>query len=258
MNAAQLTPRFIRAQEEAAKLAIHKPVSRPTRIQNFPTALAVFARAPVPGKAKTRLISVLGARRAAAFHAALLSDTLRKAAKLEGNVSRYLFIAGGAPDAALAPDGYELQPQQGRDLGRRMERAFELLLRKHSRVVIIGADSPMLSPALLRLAFEELHSVDAVLGPCPDGGYYLIGLRRTAQRLLHGVRLGGEFAFQDTLDRLLAQGFSCAILESCGDVDRPQELLELKKRLVRRPALRRELPATWKFLCSLTVCSKTI
>jgi uncharacterized protein len=211
-------------------------------------ALGVFARAAIPGKTKTRLIPALGPEGAAEFHRALVSDTLRKVARLKGKVVRYLFIAGGAIPPSMAPRYFGCQKQRGRDLGERLDQAFKLLLRQHSRALVIGTDSPMLSPSILRLAFEELRVVDAVLGPCPDGGYYLIGLRRTVAGLFRNVRLGSEFAFRDTIEGLISRGFSCAVLEPCPDIDRPEDLRKLRKELIKNPSARRLMPATWKFL----------
>ena len=101
---------------------------------------------------------------------------------------------------------------------------------------------------MLRLALEELRTTDAVLGPCPDGGYYLIGLRKTCRGLFNGLRLGTEFAFGDTLGSLIDHGFSCSVLEPCPDVDLPRDLRALKKSLIKNPATRRRMPHTWQFL----------
>ncbi|MEJ2010111.1 MAG: TIGR04282 family arsenosugar biosynthesis glycosyltransferase [Acidobacteriota bacterium] len=210
--------------------------------------MAVFARAPIPGKTKTRLIPALGPEGAAEFHRALVFDALGKVAKLKVESARYLFAAGGKIPQEMVPGTFQLERQTGRDLGQRIERAFAQLLRRHSRVVVIGTDSPALAPSMLRLTLEELRSTEAVLGPCPDGGYYLIGLRRTARGLFSGIRLGTEFALEDTLDSLLAHGFSCSVLEPCPDIDRPQDLIALKKFLVKKPAARRLMPQSWRFL----------
>ena len=194
----------------------------------------------------------MGREGAAEFHRALVADTLRKVARLKGKAVRYLFVAGGAIPPSMAPRYFGCQKQRGRDLGERLDQAFRLLLRQHSRALVIGTDSPMLSPSILRLAFEELRMVDAVLGPCPDGGYYLIGLRQTVAGLFRNVRLGSEFTFEDTLDYLLAHGFSCAVLEPCPDIDRPEDLRKLREELLKNPSARRLMPATWKFLSNAT------
>jgi uncharacterized protein len=138
--------------------------------------------------------------------------------------------------------------QLGRDLGLHLARAFLRLVRQHSRVIVIGTDFPSLAPSILRLALRELQTTDAVHGPCPDRGYYLIGLRRMIPDLLKDVRLETEFAFRDTPDSLLAYGFSCSVLEPCGDIDLPQDLVVFKRTLLKAPATRRVMPQTWRFL----------
>lgn len=213
--------------------------------------MAVFARAVVKGKTKTRLIPALGPDGAAEFHRALVSDTLRKVAKLKGNSTRYVFTAGGSLPREMVPPGLECRRQMGRDLAQRLQHAFTQLLRQHSRVIVMGTDSPGLAPATLRLGLEELRTTDAVLGPCPDGGYYLIGLRRTRRGLFNRLRLGTEFAFEDTLGSLLGHGFSCSVLDPCPDVDVPEDLAALKRSLIKNPTTRRLAPHTWRFLSKM-------
>jgi uncharacterized protein len=213
--------------------------------------VAIFARAVLPGKTKTRLIPALGPGGAAQFHQALVSDALGKVAGLKGKTACYLYTAGGSLPKGIVPRAFECRRQQGRDLAQRLQRAFTQLLRQHPRVVVIGTDSPILAPSVLRQALEELRAVDSVLGPCPDGGYYLIGLRKTCRGLFSGLSLGTEFAFGDTLGSLLSHGLSCSVLEPCPDVDRPEDLAALKKSLVKNPAARRLMPQTWRFLVKM-------
>jgi len=211
-------------------------------------AIAVFARAPVPGKTKTRLIPMLGANGAAELHRALVFDALHKVGKLKARADPYLFISGGEFPDETVPGVFEIRRQQGRGLAQRLDRAFADLLGRHPRAIIIGTDSPQLPPSTLRLALEELQTMDAVLGPCPDGGFYLIGLRRTARGLFNSVRMGTRFAFRDMLGNLLARGFSCSVLELYPDIDRPRDLAALKKSLAENPGLRRLMPHTRQFL----------
>ena len=130
----------------------------------------------------------------------------------------------------------------------KLQRAFRQLLRQHPRVVVVGTDSPLLAPAMLRLALAELRTTDAVLGPCPDGGYYLVGLRRICHGLFSGVRMGTKFAFEDTLRSLLDHGFSCSLLEPYPDIDLPKDLVALKESLAKNSSARRLAPQTWRFL----------
>jgi len=208
----------------------------------------VFARAPQPGRAKTRLVPVLGARGAADFQGALLTDTIRKVETLSRIAARWLFRTGGTfPTLPLARN-WKLARQQGRNLGIRLERAFRRLLSRHPSAVIIGTDSPLLPPRLLRQALDELRACDAVLGPCPDGGFYLIGLRHLPRGLFRGVRWSSRFAFRDVLVNLSSRGLISSVLSPLPDVDRPADLLGLAQQFFGQPAARRLAPATWGFV----------
>jgi hypothetical protein len=230
--------------------------------------MAVFARAPVAGQAKTRLIPLLGAQGAARFQAALISDTIRKVAGLRRWVQPYLFLAASPitfrrsdaeailyeqPLAGAVISEFTVIRQQGRDLGERLENAFRRLLRFHPSCVVVGTDSPLFPVRILRQAVGELRACESVLGPCPDGGYYLIGLRRPQdpgklQSIFRRVRWSTAFAFSDTLRNLLGQGLSCSVLEACADVDLPRDLQRLKEDLTRNRKARRLAPATWNFV----------
>ena len=211
---------------------------------------------------------LLGPQGAALFQAALIRDTLRKVAGLKGCVKSYLFLA--ANPAAFSR--YQAEPifheqssarahlgeftvirQQGNDLGERLENGFRRLLRIHPRAVVIGTDSPLFPTRILRQALRELRVCESVLGPCPDGGYYLIALRRPVDPgILRGifrkVRWSTANAFSDTLRNLLGLRLSCSILESCADVDLPADFRALRKDLFQDPKARRLAPATWTFL----------
>jgi len=242
-------------------------------------AVAVFARAPVAGRAKTRLISLLGAQGAASLQAALTSDALRKVAGLKGRVRPYLFWAGnplilGRRQAEATPrklsrvtphlSKFRVIRQQGQDLGERLENAFGRLLRFHPSGVIIGTDSPLVPVRILRQALRELEVCGSVLGPCPDGGYYLIALRRpvdpeSLRGIFRKVRWSTGFAFRDTLCKLLRLGLSCSVLEDCADVDLPHDFQRLNEELIRNRTARRLAPATWNFLkASAVLCPSPV
>ena len=223
----------------------------PASSRPFSCAVAVFARAPIAGYAKTRLIPRLGPSGAADFQAALISDTLRKLRSLRGAASPYLFLAGQRSSSFSTDETCTVMRQRGADLGERLAHAFRLLLRRHTTVVIIGTDSPLLPARILRQAIQELHSCEAVLGPCPDGGYYLIGLRRFHSEMLTGVRWGTTYAFRGTLQRFLHHHLCCSILPPVTDVDRPRDLLQLQGALRENVSARRLNPATWRFLRDL-------
>jgi hypothetical protein len=194
------------------------------------------------------LVSVLGARGAADFQAALLTDTIRKVETLPRIAARWLFRTGGTFSVLRLTGKWKLAPQQGKDLGMRLESAFRRLLLHHPFAVIIGTDSPLLPSRVLRQALDELRACDAVLGPCPDGGFYLVGLRCLPRGLFRGVRWSSRFAFRDVLGRFSGHGLISSILSPLPDVDRPADLLGLAQQFFGLPAARRLAPATWAYV----------
>ena len=187
----------------------------------------VFAKAPRAGEVKTRLIPVLGAAGAAALHGQLLHRTLVTATNA-GLGPVELHCAPDDSDAFLRECGRRfgvpLAPQRGSDLGARMRHAFDDGLARHSRVILIGTDCPVLSEQHLRDAQAALADKnDAVLIPAEDGGYALIGLARCDARLFEGIAWGGDTVLADTRARLKALGWRWRELETLWDIDRPDD-----------------------------------
>lgn len=191
--------------------------------------LMVFARAPVPGAAKTRLIPALGAEGAAALHAQLCCRTLAlaSAARLApvelwcSPDTAHPFFA-----ACRTAFGVDLRAQHGSDLGSRMAAAFDDALDPGRPALIIGTDCPGLGPGDLRQAFQVLHEgCDAVLGPAEDGGYVLIGLARPAPGLFADVDWGTDRVLAQTREHLRELGLRWHELAPRRDVDRPEDLI---------------------------------
>jgi hypothetical protein len=195
------------------------------------TVVIVFARAPAPGTVKTRLIATLGAEGAAALHARLVKRTLAMArAAALGAIELHGTPAMDDPFFRFCAGHYSatLVAQAGADLGARMLAAFESALGRHPRVLLIGADCPALTARHLRQADRALRDgADAVLAPCEDGGYALIGLRRLDPRLFEDVAWGGEAVMAQTRARLTALAWRWRELETLWDVDRPEDYQRL-------------------------------
>ena len=192
--------------------------------------LIVFAKTPQPGRVKTRLAPRVSPESAAALARAFLQDVSALAESLADCDLTLAYTPRGTRDQvqALVGPRWQLRLQRGRDLGERLAHAFTSRLgARADRVVIIGADSPLLPPQRLAEAFDALGRADLVIGPCEDGGYYLIGLRRWAVGLLAGIRWGTDLAFSDTVTNANWLGLSRAVLESDYDVDDPRSLLRL-------------------------------
>lgn len=197
----------------------------PSALPGFTTldvAVLVFARAPLAGRVKSRLVPRLGETGAARLHLRLTRHALRTAT-----------AAGCGPVELHLTEQHALLSkcfiQRGADLGYRMHRALSRALQRHRGAIVIGTDCPALRPADLRRAARLLAGgCDVVLGPAEDGGYVLIGARRVSQLLFDGIEWGTSGVYATTVNKLDAQGYRWRALRVLWDVDRPQDLERLR------------------------------
>jgi rSAM/selenodomain-associated transferase 1 len=200
-------------------------------------ALVVVAKRPAPGRTKTRLSPPLSSGEAATLYECFLRDTLdlmRQVAGVRPAIA-YMPATEASYFAQMAPD-FELILQEGDDLGARLDNALRHYLQLGcERVVIMDSDSPTLPAACLSAAFEALGEADVVLGPCEDGGYYLIGLGRPAPRLLREVRMSTPRVMADTLALAAADGLQVSLLPTWYDIDDAQSLGRLAMELSSSP-----------------------
>lgn len=192
--------------------------------------LAVMAKQPLPGKAKTRLAPALGADGAARLAARLLDHALAQAARAAiGPVTLYLDPdAAHEPTQAAARDlGIDVQAQGGGDLGQRMERLLGAGLQRARGAIVMGTDAPGLDAAVLQAAAAGLAGHDAVIVPALDGGFVLLGLTRCPTGLLHGLTWSHADVLRDTRARLAAAGLRCLELPAVADIDTPDDLRHL-------------------------------
>ena len=188
-------------------------------------ALAVIAKEPVAGLAKTRLVPALGAAGAARAASAMLADTLA-AVRARGAEPRRCFAPVEARErlCRLAP-GFGLLAQASGDLGDRLAACLaDLLGAGADRVAIVGADTPHIPPASYRRAFALLDEADIVLGPALDGGYYLVAAKASRPELFVGVPMGTEVVLTETLTRATRGGLLVALLSPLRDLDRVEDL----------------------------------
>lgn len=203
-------------------------------------ALVLFARAPVPGRVKTRLARDIGAEAAARLYRAMVEDLL---AAHRGRSYRLVVATAGhrrAFDGLL--DGIDTVAQGRGDLGERLARIFRRLLRERSRVVVAGTDLPDLEPREVHRTLRLLRDRDAVLGPAEDGGYYLIGLKEPAD-LFSSIPWSTPRVLNRTLRRADRLGLRVALLPERADVDTAEDLRVVAARLSRDWA-----PRSWELL----------
>ncbi|MBA3867172.1 MAG: TIGR04282 family arsenosugar biosynthesis glycosyltransferase [Solirubrobacterales bacterium] len=175
--------------------------------------LIVIAKAPVPGRSKTRLCPPCTAEQAAGLAEAALIDTL--AAVTETPCTERVLVLDGEP-GGWVPPGFQVVPQCAGDLGERLAGAFS---HHDGPTLLIGMDTPQVTAALLERSIEELRFGDAVLGAAPDGGYWAIGFCRPQPRAFVGVAMSSPFTAELQRRRLQALGLGVRELPQLRDVD---------------------------------------
>jgi rSAM/selenodomain-associated transferase 1 len=210
----------------------------------MPVTLGVMARAPVPGRCKTRLSPPLSAQQAAALYRAMLEDSFSAYARVDA--TRLVVMAapedgGPAMLRELAPAPWEVVVQQGADLGQRLAHAFSTLGGRGETVALVDSDSPTVPVAPITRGLAALGGQDrALVGPCEDGGYYLIALGAVSPRglqILAGIPWSTSQVMPATRARCAALGLSLDELPVWYDVDDAGDLERLGGELRRDPAL---------------------
>lgn len=204
--------------------------------------LIIFAKWPEPGAVKTRLAADIGPQAAAALARAFLLD-LRAAAEA---LPMELVLAYSPSDsrerfAALLGPRWRLWEQRGADLGARLAASLDRSAR--SDTVVIGSDSPWLTPDDLQAAFAALEAIEVVVGPCDDGGFYLLGARSRSRvnrshpwlEILGSVRWSTASSLADLTGTLKRLRVPFRALRNGYDVDTVSDLLRLIRDLKHLP-----------------------
>ncbi len=189
--------------------------------------IIIFAKAPRPGLAKTRLIPALGAERAAKLAQRMLVHTVNEA--IAANVGVVELCVTPSIDATAwndieLPEGIEISDQGKGDLGARMARAAARALNKGEAVLLVGTDCVEMSSDLLREAWLALHDHDAIIHCTVDGGYALLGLRQFNPFLFGNMPWSTDAVAGTTIARLGQLGWSVHVGQMLHDVDEPHDL----------------------------------
>jgi rSAM/selenodomain-associated transferase 1 len=199
---------------------------------NADAAVIVFARAPLPGRAKTRLVAKLGAWGAAHLQARLTERALQTAvASRCGPVELHGTPRADHPFFRRRRFGIARRSQSGGDLGERMHHALRAALRRHRYALLIGVDAPELRAADLRRALRLLRAgCDVVIAPAEDGGYALIACRRAPCLIFERIEWGGNEVCARTVERLARAHLRWRALRTVWDIDRPADVERLRRR----------------------------
>ncbi len=195
--------------------------------------IIVFAKAPIPGEVKTRLLSTMDSASVIALYEKLILHTLRTALDSKvGPVKLWCTPSADHPFFIHCANKFqiELHQQAGGDLGKRMALAFRETLTRAPIALLIGTDCPSLTSKDLIEANQTLkQGVPVVISPAEDGGFVLIGLCQYEPSLFEGVLWGTESVLKETKDRLRQLGWDWRELPTRWDVDRPEDVDRLRR-----------------------------
>ncbi len=191
--------------------------------------LILFIKYPSPGAVKQRLAQHIGNKRAAEIYKIISEMVLNKITP-EGTEEYVVEICfSPEEDEQLIRQWLaeydHFHPQQGRDLGERMLKAFERAFGNgYKRIVLIGSDCPDISREIILKSFILLHEKQVVLGPAYDGGYYLIGLREPVSKLFCNIDWGTANVLNQTCEKINEADLSFELLPKLRDIDRVEDL----------------------------------
>ena len=188
------------------------------------TTLLVIAKQPAPGRVKTRLVPPFTREQAAALAEAALADTLDIVAMAPAR--RRLLVLDGEPGAWL-PAGFDVVPQGRGLLDERLADAFTAV---HGPALLIGMDTPQVTPDLLTVDWQ---GADAVFGPAADGGFWALGLRVPDPALLRGVPMSASSTGAIQRSRLVAAGLRVVDLPLLRDVDTAADVMAVARQAPR-------------------------
>lgn len=194
---------------------------------HFPDSrLLVFAKAPLLGKVKTRLIPMLGEQGAFDFHVASIRFALEQRAAMQLSPV-VLYLKGQAPSwltKLCQRLSIDVVQQQGADLGERMLHAATEQLSQARHVVLTGTDCLTLTTDLLTQLYQSLEENDAAVIGAEDGGYVAFGLTQLSAALFTQFPFGNPQVYQKTVDAMQTHDWRYAELAKTWDVDRPEDI----------------------------------
>jgi len=204
-------------------------------------ALLTFVKAPVPGTVKTRLQADIGADRTVEIYKAFIRETLFQCSRLRG-MDRFLGCAPAKNHAFLKEmaETYAMTTfnQRGSHLGKRIVNAFKDFFKKgYTDIVLIGSDSPTIPRNYIKQAFEALKQKDFVVGPCCDGGMYLVGARKTIEpAVFRNIPWDTSGVLNLVITNLFSYGIRFSMLPFWYDVDTLDDMkfLELHLKYLNR------------------------
>lgn len=209
-------------------------------------AVVIMAKAPIPDEVKTRLTPPLRPEAASLLYHNFLLDKIEQVKILEAS----LFVAYTPKTSesffkSIVPARFSMICQKGEDLGERLSNVSKILFESGAKkVLILDSDTPSLPTILIQDGLSRLDDVDVVVGPCEDGGYYLIGTRSWIPELFQGIPWSTSEVANLTIAKARSLDLSVFLLNRWYDIDTMTDLKRLKRSL--------QLPDKNCFFCNNT------
>ncbi|MHB1273108.1 MAG: TIGR04282 family arsenosugar biosynthesis glycosyltransferase [Rhodanobacter sp.] len=212
-------------------------MARAAQGKDMTAALAIFVKTPGLSPVKTRLAAALGTVEATGFYRLAAAATAEVVRSCQPALTAYWAIAESGPVAAAAWHGFAQLEQGEGDLGERLDHVYAALQARHGRVLLIGADAPQLTPAMLRAALAMLDDTDKpfVLGDASDGGFWLFGGRAPIPKTVWCAVRYSQAHTASELRALLAPHGVVANAPMLTDVDHATDLPSLAHALTALP-----------------------
>lgn len=187
-------------------------------------ALIVFARFP-DRSVKTRLKGVLSEKDRILFYESLLRSTIDRVRDID-DIDVYLCFTPKAKEGYFSQYRLGLFPQSKGDIGLKMCNAFQFVFNnKYLKAILIGTDIPKISQEIIISAFRSLDENDVVFGPARDGGYYLIGQKRSNPGIFRGIEWSSPSTLKQSLGKARGLGLSIGLVKTLSDIDTVKDLI---------------------------------
>jgi rSAM/selenodomain-associated transferase 1 len=192
-------------------------------------ALIIFVRNPELGKVKTRLAADVGNENALLIYKKLLQHTFEITQQSQAH--KFIFYADKIePDDMWQQENYFKLLQDKKDLGNRMQSAFENIFKKgYNKVCIIGSDCFELSADMIDKSFAYLDTYDLIIGPANDGGYYLLAMKNEIKDVFKNIDWSTEKVLQQTIKKTREKKYTYLLLDKLNDVDTVTDVPQLWK-----------------------------
>lgn len=197
-------------------------------------ALILMTRVNIPGRTKTRLMKMLSGEECARLHRCFLLDLFNVFEIIKDDIDIYLTYTPIDCFNILediVPSYIKCFPQEGKNLGEKMLNAFSYLLDKgYEKVSLMGSDVPSIQAQDILSSFEALDKSDISLGPTLDGGYYLIGMKKTHKELFEEkLKWGNKSVLEGTIDIANNLNLKIELIKKLRDIDTKEDLIAFKK-----------------------------